>query len=171
MNITNNTAGNYGGGICFSEGVKGKTTDEVIITSTTLSGNKATTGGGGLHVNTVVKLVEGNIKNNESYCSIGDVLNNTCHEGKMDLNNINDVKDYFKEIMNGRKEGDEDSFYKKIKTGNVVIQYGTMEEQKNANDKEASSIDLGDCEQKLKAQNGISPENNASTAFRDRPVP
>ena len=76
----------------------------------------------------------------------------------MDLNNINDVKDYFKEIMNGRKEGDEDSFYKKIKTGNVVIQYGTMEEQKNANDKEASSIDLGDCEQKLKAQNGISPE-------------
>ena len=77
MNITNNTAGNYGGGICFSEGVKGKTTDEVIITSTTLSGNKATTGGGGLHVNTVVKLVEGNIKNNESDLGGGVMIAST----------------------------------------------------------------------------------------------
>ncbi len=66
MTITNNTAGNYGGGICFSEGVKGRNSDEVKITKTTLSGNKATTGGGGIHINTVVQITESYIRNNSS---------------------------------------------------------------------------------------------------------
>ena len=93
--------------------------------------------------------------NNESYCSMEDLLNDTCHQGKMNLNDINDIKDYFIEQRKQGIQGDDDSFYKKIKTGNVIIQYGTLDEQKNAKDHEASSIDLGDCEQQLKTINGI----------------
>ena len=66
MTVTNNTAGNYGGGICFSEGVKGTETDEVRITNCNINGNKATTGSGGIHINTVVRIAESYIKNNES---------------------------------------------------------------------------------------------------------
>ena len=83
-----------------------------------------------------------------------EVINNTCTEGKMNLSNIDHIKDYLKNNMGG----DDDSFYKKIKTGNVVIQFATMEEQKNANDIDASSIDLGEgCETKIRATNNVDP--------------
>ena len=92
--------------------------------------------------------------NNISYCSIDEVINNTCTERKMNLDNINNIKDY----LTNNIGGDDDSLYKKIKTGNVVIQFATMEEQKNANDFDASNIDLGeDCENKLRETNEINP--------------
>ncbi len=66
LSITNNTASNTGGGICFSEGVKGKTTDEIPITKTTVTGNSANTAGGGIQVLSIVKIINCTIKNNES---------------------------------------------------------------------------------------------------------
>ena len=94
-------------------------------------------------------------KKNESYCNITDILSNTCKGGKMDLSSIDYFKDYAMEQIKQGLSGDGDNNLKKIKTGNVVIQYGSLDEQKDANDKEASSIDLGDCEKTLKDANGI----------------
>ena len=81
-----------------------------------------------------------------------ELLNDTCHDGKMNLSNIDNIKNHFFQETN--INGD-DSFLKKIKTGNVIIQYATLDEQKNANDKETSSIDLGDCEKTLRDVNNI----------------
>ena len=91
-------------------------------------------------------------QNNLSYCSMDEVINNTCTKGKMNLNEIDNIKDYLKNNIGEREDG----LYKKITTGNVVIQFATVEEQKNANDLDSSSIDLGeDCENKIRNTNNI----------------
>ena len=67
LTITNNKAkGGYGGGICFSEGVKGKSNGDVPISNTTITGNSASSGGGGIHINTTVKTSSCTIRNNSS---------------------------------------------------------------------------------------------------------
>lgn len=65
MNITNNTAASYGGGVCFSEGVVGKNSDVVEFKNTTITGNKSTNSGGGILLNTKLKIDNLTIRNNE----------------------------------------------------------------------------------------------------------
>ena len=95
----------------------------------------------------------------EYICSNEEIKNGECTEGKMNLNDIDDIKGYLKNIM----INDESNSKKIIKTDNVVIQYSTLDEQKG--DKEASNIDLGDCEQKLKKENNI-PDNVSLIIFK-----
>ena len=45
-----------------------------------------------------------------------EVINNTCTEGKMNLSNIDHIKDYLKNNMGG----DDDSFYKKNEEKSVA---------------------------------------------------
>ena len=47
-----------------------------------------------------------------------------------------------------------------IETENVIFQISSLEEQKNINNPNTSSIDLVDCEQRLKTQEGLSDEDN-----------
>ena len=47
-----------------------------------------------------------------------------------------------------------------IETENVIFQISSLEEQKNGNNPNVSSIDLGECEQRLKTQEGLSDEDN-----------
>ena len=98
--------------------------------------------------------ISDNKQDNQSYCSMEEILNSTCMEGRMNLSDIDDIKNYLKNNIE-----EEDSFYRKLKTGNVIIQFATMEEQKNVNDNEASSIDLGkDCEAKIRETNNVDPD-------------
>jgi len=95
------------------------------------------------------------LKKNESYCNPEDILNNTCKDGKMNLNNIDYFKNYALGKIKQSLNENADNNLQKIKTGNVIIQYGSLDEQKESNDNEASSIDLGDCEKTLKELNSI----------------
>ena len=47
-----------------------------------------------------------------------------------------------------------------IKTENVIIQFSTVETQKNSEDPDISSIDLGECENRLKDANNIPREDD-----------
>ena len=47
-----------------------------------------------------------------------------------------------------------------IETENVIFQLSTLEKQKNNDNPNISSIDLGECEQRLKEQEGLSNEDN-----------
>ena len=47
-----------------------------------------------------------------------------------------------------------------IETENVKFQLSTFEEQKNSNNPNISSIDLGDCEERLKKQDGLSEDDD-----------
>ena len=89
-----------------------------------------------------------NENKNETLCNFEEVINGSCTEGKMDLNSIKQIKENL-----FRQEGDD--FYKKIRTGNVIIQFSNLDEQK---DDEVSSIDLGDCEEKLRLENNITED-------------
>ena len=99
-----------------------------------------------INSNTMIKEVktlmnEEEIKEeDETLCEYEDVIKGNCSQGKMDLDYIDIIKE---NLFN--EEGDD--FYKKIKTGNVIIQFSNLDEQ---DDNETSSIDLGDCESKLR---------------------
>ena len=96
-----------------------------------------------------------NKTNNEDnkICSIDDAINNKCNDGKIDYNQINEIKE---NLLN--------SNYTKnntiIKTENVIIQLSTIQDQKYSQDSEISNIDFGECEQLLKDANGIPPEES-----------
>ena len=47
-----------------------------------------------------------------------------------------------------------------IETENVKFQLSTFEEQKNSNNPNISSIDLGECEERLKKQEGLTEKNH-----------
>ena len=66
---------------------------------------------------------------NEIFCSVNEVINDTCTEGKMNLSDIDIIKKYLK----SRGKGDADSTIKTLKTRNVIIQFGSLYEQ-DAND-------------------------------------
>ena len=86
-------------------------------------------------------------------CSNEEILNNLCNKS-IDNKKINDIYNYLQNDLT--KNGYEKQ--KEIYTENTLFQITTLEEQKNNENKEISTIDLGDCELKLKKANQISEE-------------
>ena len=86
-------------------------------------------------------------------CSNEEILNNLCNKS-IDNEKINDIYNYLQNDLT--KNGYEKQ--KEIYTENTLFQITTLEEQKNNENKEISTIDLGDCELKLKNANQISEE-------------
>ena len=66
MYIANNEANDYGGGICFSPGVRGKNTEYVSMTNCAINSNKSGAGGGAIHLNTTLKMSDNTIRSNNS---------------------------------------------------------------------------------------------------------
>ena len=92
-------------------------------------------------------------KNNEKVCTNDEVLNNRCNNGKITVNQIDDIKNNIL-TTNYTKENTI------IKTENVIIQLSTFEDQKNSEDPDVSNIDLGECENILKDANNISRDDS-----------
>ena len=64
------------------------------------------------------------------------------------------------EIYNKLKDNISGDINEIIETENVIFQISTLEEQKNSNNPNVSSIDLGDCEKLIKDQEGLSEDDN-----------
>ena len=97
-------------------------------------------------------IIENNDISEDNICSMEEIINDTCIEGKMNLSDIDNIKNYLKNKMSE----DNDDAMRTLKTGNVIIQLGTLDEQKDSSDKEVSNIDLGECENKLRTEYNIS---------------
>ena len=96
----------------------------------------------------------------EISCSKDDIKSNKCEEGKMTINQFNDIK---KELLN--KNYIQNKTNTIIKTENVVVQLSTSKDQKNSDIPDVSNIDLGDCEDLLKTTNNI-PESESLIIFK-----
>ena len=90
-----------------------------------------------------------NTKTNGNNCTNEEILANNCNKGKITINQMEDIK---KSLIN-KNNTNENTI---IKTENVIMQYSTLEAQKNSDDPEVSNIDLGECEDILKRANNIS---------------
>ena len=86
-------------------------------------------------------------------CSNEEIINNLCHKS-IDNGRINEIYNYLQDdlVKNGYEK------QKEIYTENTLFQITTLEDQKNNENKKISTIDLGDCELKLKKENQISEE-------------
>ena len=89
-------------------------------------------------------------------CSYEEIIFNQCKNIKLNNDQIEDIYDIMKDIF----LSDFDGQTKVVSTENVVYQITTTEFQKNNDDPEVSSIDLGTCEDKLKESYNISDDDS-----------
>ena len=80
-------------------------------------------------------------------CTKDEILNDECNN-KLTSEQIGDIYSFLSTKIN--KDSNE-----LIKTENAIFQISTLEEQKNNNDPDTSSIDIGDCEKILKEKEGL----------------
>jgi len=99
-----------------------------------------------IQIETTIPKKEEENKSNDKSCSNEDILNNECKNGKMTINQIDNIKQNLL-TNNYTKENTV------IKTENVIMQLSTFEDQKDSDDPEVSNIDLGECENLLKDAN------------------
>ena len=85
--------------------------------------------------------------NSNQDCTKEEILKNQC-KGKISSEQI---KDIYNELISRIIP----KVNKEIETQNVIVQLSTLEELKNNNYPNASSIDLGECEQRLMEQEGL----------------
>ena len=95
------------------------------------------------------------IKKDDNGCTKQDILNNKCSDGSVTEEQVNQLynqlkQDYLKGNFNGNNTV--------IQTQNVVFQISTLSDQKNSDNPNVSSIDLGECEKALKDEYGITED-------------
>ena len=88
-------------------------------------------------------------------CSEQDILNNKCSDGSLTEELLNKL---YTQLKNDYLKGDLKGNNTVIQTQNVVFQISTLADQKNSDNPNVSSIDLGECEQALKDENGITED-------------
>ena len=93
----------------------------------------------------------------EKECSNDQILNNECDNGKMTNKQITEI---FNSIRDNILKEDYHGENKIIETENVVIQLSTLEDQQKSNNPNASTIDIGQCENILKTRYNISDEQS-----------
>ena len=91
------------------------------------------------------------ISNKEKKCSEEEIINNKCNNGKININQLGEIK---KALLN--KDYIITKENKIIFTENIIIQLSTLEDQQNTNDIKVSSINFGECEGNIKRVNNIS---------------
>ena len=94
------------------------------------------------------KVTESNTKT----CTNEEILNDQCNDGSMSNDQVGQVFNYFKETVLTKDYKGENTI---VETENVILQISTLEDQKNSNNPNVSTIDLGDCEKTLKSKYNI----------------
>ena len=84
-------------------------------------------------------------------CKEDDILNNQCTNGTMAIDQYDNIKRSVLNLNNTNKI---------ITTETMVIQLSSLEEQKNSDNSNISSIDLGDCEGKLRSAYNLTDDED-----------
>ena len=100
------------------------------------------------------KLTE-ELINIDNTCSKDDILNNKCKEGSITDDQLSGI---YQNIKDKYLNSDNNGKNTIIETENVAFQVSTLEDQKNSDNPNISSIDLGGCEQELRDEYGIPAE-------------
>ena len=101
------------------------------------------------------------IKKDENSCTKQEILNNRCSEGSVTEEQANQLYIYLKEDYLKNNFTRNNTI---IQTQNVVFQlstlksHNTLADQKNSDNPNVSSIDLGECEKALKDEYGITED-------------
>ena len=97
------------------------------------------------------KICLGNTTNTEyKNCTNNEIIDNKCNEIQIGANQLKEIKNT---ILNTNYTQNKTNTI--IKTKNIIIQLSTLEDQKEQKYIDISNIDLGECENILKDNNGI----------------
>ena len=91
-------------------------------------------------------IITEKIKDEENSCSEKDIIKNKCTEGLM---NEEQIEHLFKDLKENYLTTDYNGENTIIQTENVIFQISSLKDQKNDDNPNVSSIDLGECEQEL----------------------
>ena len=86
-------------------------------------------------------------------CTLEEIINNNCKDGKININQIEEIKN---NLLNENYHGENTI----IATESVIIQLSTLEDQMNSDKANISNIDLGECEDLLRANYSIPAEED-----------
>jgi hypothetical protein len=104
------------------------------------------------------KMTEGmSNKLNENECSQEEILDNQCLDGEMGENQISQIYEYLEIKYVNQNLTDKDII---VQTKNVLFEISSHDTQKNNNNPNVSSIDLGECEHILKSHYHIDESDN-----------
>ena len=102
---------------------------------------------------TNVQITEKDIDN---ICSNDKILKNKCLEGSIETEQFNELFEIIKgTYLNSSYENNTI-----IQTKNIIFQISKLEDQKNSDNENISSIDLGDCEERLKTYYHLKDEDS-----------
>ena len=87
-------------------------------------------------------------KLNENECTDEQIISNYCSDKEINENQIEPILDYLEKTYVNINLTDKDVI---VKTKNVLFEVCSHETQKNNNNPDISSVDLGECENKLKS--------------------
>ena len=98
-----------------------------------------------------------NIESDSEKCTIKGIIKNNCRDEIMKNEQVVEIYNAIKDNILTEEYNGEDTV---IQTKNVIFEISTLEGQKNNNNSNISSIDLGECENILKEKNNILPEDS-----------
>ena len=93
------------------------------------------------------------IKNESKICTNDQILNNECSDGEITFDQYIEIKNSLININNINENNI-------IKTEKIIIQFASLDEQKNSDDGNISSVDLKDCENILRTTYNLSDGEN-----------
>ena len=92
----------------------------------------------------------------DNICSNDDIIKNKCLEGSIETEQFNELFEKIKQTyLNSSYENNTI-----IQTQNVIFQISLLEDQKNSDNENISSIDLGDCEERLRSYYHLKDEDS-----------
>ena len=98
-----------------------------------------------------------NNKNESEFCSYQEIVNNKCSDKKTSNEQVGKIYNLIKENILTEEYNGTNTV---IQTENVIFQISTLEEQKNSENQNVSSIDIGECENILKKHYNISDKDD-----------
>ena len=92
-------------------------------------------------------------ENQEKNCTVQEILKNECHDGQININQLDEVKN---NLLNEDYKGENTI----IETETVIIQLSKLDEQENQENNNVSNIDLGECEDILREENHLDEDED-----------
>jgi len=138
---------------------KAKSTEQIINADKTNEKEKEVEKDKDKEIEKTEKITEK--PNTKKTCNNSEILNNTCHDGTMTNEQFNELsKEIEEKYINGENTI--------ILTGNVIFQISKSDDQKINIYNNISSIDLGECESKIKEQYSIDEDDSLIIYKQDK---
>ena len=130
-------------------------TTQIEVDITILNDSKKNISTGQIKIDSTEEIIKN--KDAPKSCSNEETLKNECGQGKMSSAQVSEIYNTIKENILTEDYKGENTI---IQTENVIFQVSTLDDQKNSNNPNISTIDFAECENILKSKYNLSDKDS-----------